>query len=159
MFARQVSRLLIRTPDGASTGVWVGRYSFEVSSDGETSVEVGLFPTNGEAVHQARTILIGYVAAQRPEAASCTVSKGTGESAKLIGLWRYAREAPQPEWEPAQSSQTVLEFRTAARFLREAQTAEATARSLADPELRQAFTELAQQWRELARRAGPPNDR
>jgi hypothetical protein len=136
----------------------VGRYSFEVSSDGETSVEVGLFPTNGEAVHQARTILIGYVAAQRPAAASCTVSKGTGDSAKLIGQWRYAHDG-QPAWEPAQGHQTVLEFRTAARFMREAQVAEATARSLADPELRQAFTDLAQQWRELARRAGPPDDR
>jgi hypothetical protein len=43
---------------------------------------------------------------------------------------------------------------TAERYLREAEAAEATARSLIDPELRRAFEDLANQWREMARQLG-----
>lgn len=136
----------------------MGRYRFEVLTDGKVNVEVGLFPTSGEAIYQGRSILLGYATATHPAIAYCTVARGSGEAAKTIGIWRYAQETAEPVWEAAQGDRTVLEFRTAARFVREAEAAETTARSLADPELRRAFEDLAHQWREMARRAGRPED-
>jgi hypothetical protein len=79
-----------------------------------------------------------------------------GPSGGGLWLWRAYRQHAAVA---CQHSPKVLDYRmgTAARYLREAEAAEATARSLTDSELRRAFEDLANQWREMARRVGEPD--
>ena len=129
----------------------MSRYSFEVSTDGRTTVQVGLCPSNGEAIVKGRELLVRRAAAMGAGFGHCAVRREARDKPKPLGIWRYAQHSPQPVWESAATQATTPQAQKIERFLREAQAAEAIARSLNDPDLRRGFEDLARQWRELER--------
>ena len=125
----------------------MSRYSFEVSTDGQATVQVALCPSNGEAIVKGRELLVRRVAATGAGFGHCTIHRQTSDKPKALGIWRYAQHSPQPVWE----GEATAQAQKVERFLREAEAAESIARSLTDADLRRGFEDLAEQWRALAR--------